>query len=185
MSKVKSVYRSERVLSELFNAGGEIIFHTTLVPTVKIFAAIFALGSSFNKAECKRTLKRLEKNDLIKIEQKGEKTKISLRKKGREKAVQLSLESLEIKKPKKWDRKWRVVIFDIPNKHEQARKILRSTLRNLGFLMIQKSVYIHPFNCKEEIEYIRSEFQVDQYVKLLIVDDLEDAAAFRNNFGLK
>ncbi|MDP1722064.1 MAG: PaaX family transcriptional regulator C-terminal domain-containing protein [Candidatus Gottesmanbacteria bacterium] len=47
-----------------------------------------------------------------------------------------------IKKP--WDRKWRVVIFDIAEVQRTTRNALRDKLRELGFGMLQESVWITP-----------------------------------------
>jgi DNA-binding transcriptional regulator PaaX len=47
-----------------------------------------------------------------------------------------------IKKP--WDGKWRLVIFDIPEKERRIRSLIRSKLRELGLAPIQRSVWISP-----------------------------------------
>lgn len=47
---------------------------------------------------------------------------------------------------RKWDGKWRVVIFDIEEVNRNARDGLRKKLKELGFGMIQKSVFISPHN---------------------------------------
>ncbi|MBL7159881.1 CRISPR-associated endonuclease Cas2 [Candidatus Microgenomates bacterium] len=46
------------------------------------------------------------------------------------------------KKP--WGGKWLMVIFDIPEKNSSARKALREKLKELGFGMLQRSVWISP-----------------------------------------
>ena len=45
---------------------------------------------------------------------------------------------------KKWDGKWRMVIFDVPGRKNWKRDRLREKLKQLGFGMWQKSVYITP-----------------------------------------
>src|SRR3989344_4076427 len=48
-------------------------------------------------------------------------------------------------KSKKWDGKWRIIIFDIPQELHRERNILRRRLRSMGFYMLQKSVFIFPY----------------------------------------
>jgi len=92
--------------------------------------------------------------------------KITLTKEGKKKALQYRLEDLSIPKPRLWDRKWRLVIFDIPESKRRARDALREALNRLGFLQLQKSVWVHPFPCENEIDFIAQVFDVDQYLFL-------------------
>lgn len=58
---------------------------------------------------------------------------------------------------RKWDRKWRVVIFDIEEVNRGARDGLRKKLKELGFGMIQKSVFISPHNVIQDmLEFIEN-----------------------------
>ena len=68
-------------------------------------------------------------------------TRIVLTKEGQKKALKFKIDEIEIKVPAKWDGKWRIVIFDIPEKFKKAREALRRKLKDLGFLELQKSVF--------------------------------------------
>lgn len=58
---------------------------------------------------------------------------------------------------KKWDGKWRVVVFDIPEKERRLRAYLRQKLLELGFGMMQESVWISPLDVAEDLkEYLES-----------------------------
>lgn len=60
-------------------------------------------------------------------------------------------------KNKKWDGRWRVVIFDIPEKIRWVRNSFRQKLNELGFGMVQKSVWISPHPFEDDIrEFIKS-----------------------------
>ncbi|PIS21435.1 hypothetical protein COT51_02810 [candidate division WWE3 bacterium CG08_land_8_20_14_0_20_41_15] len=52
---------------------------------------------------------------------------------------------------RKWDKKWRILIFDIPEKSRTARNILRHKLSSLGFGLLQKSVWISPYDVVREV----------------------------------
>lgn len=45
---------------------------------------------------------------------------------------------------RKWDRLWRIVVFDIPQKKALLRDTLRKKLKNLGFGMLQESIWVSP-----------------------------------------
>ncbi|MEK7611027.1 MAG: hypothetical protein AAB486_01470 [Patescibacteria group bacterium] len=52
----------------------------------------------------------------------------------------------------KWDRYWRVVIYDIPEKQSSVRDHLRAELKRLGFKFMQKSVWLTPLPVEAELE---------------------------------
>lgn len=55
-----------------------------------------------------------------------------------------------------WDRRWRLVVFDIPERQKVRRELLRAKLRSLGFGMWQKSVYVSPHDVMREMnEYLQ------------------------------
>ena len=82
------------------------------------------------------------------------------------------LETLAIQNPTKWDGKWRVVVFDIPEKYRRARKAIHKKLVDMGFYPMQKSVLAHPFPCEHEIEFIKDFFNIKPYVDILPVSEM-------------
>lgn len=113
--------------------------------------------------------KRLLRKKCINIETKENQIYISLTEKGRKMAGWLQIDALKIKKPKKWDGKWRIVIFDISSLKKLYREAFRGKLKQLGFCQLQKSVWVHPFNCCDEIELLRDFFGLSQKEMRLIV----------------
>ncbi len=47
---------------------------------------------------------------------------------------------------KKWDGKWRLAVFDIKEKSRTLRNRFRKKLKELGFGMLQESVFISPYD---------------------------------------
>ncbi len=80
---------------------------------------------------------------------------------------------LEINPEKvKWDGKWRVVVFDIPEKNRRVRQALRMGLRMLEFKLLQKSVWVSKVDCTKELrKYIR-ELSLSDYVLVFETKDL-------------
>jgi len=95
-------------------------------------------------------------------------------KKGKEKIKKFIVDEMILEKPKKWDGKWRLIIFDIPEWNRKARAALREKLQEMGFYQCQKSVWIHPFPCMEEIEFLKSFFNIKPFVKLFLVEEMTD-----------
>ena len=70
-------------------------------------------------------------------------TTLVLKENGKQKALQFNINELKIKTPIKWDRKWRLVIFDIPEKLKKLRDSLRMHFQEVGLIELQKSVFVH------------------------------------------
>ncbi|MBI2054120.1 MAG: hypothetical protein HYT36_02205, partial [Candidatus Staskawiczbacteria bacterium] len=88
-----------------------------------------------NEQKIIRSLRRLKDNHIVIIKEKSDgKFVIELTEKGRKKVEEIQLENMEIKKPKVWDGKWRIIAFDIPEKQKKrARDALRKKLQKLKF----------------------------------------------------
>lgn len=119
------------------------------------------------------TFKRLQSQGAIAIRQENHQIYISLTAKGRRMAGWLQIDALKVNKPKKWDGKWRILIFDIPQLKRTHREALRGKLKELGFCSLQKSVWIHPFNCQDEIGLLRDFFELkEEEMRLIIAHDI-------------
>ena len=80
---------------------------------------------------------------------------------------------------KEWDGKWRLVIFDIPEEIRKGRDALREKLRKLGFYELQKSVFVFPHECKDEVDFVIEFFGLREYVRYGVLESID------NNFHLK
>lgn len=127
----------------------------------------------------------LRKQGLIEINNDGKQIYISLTEKGRKKAGYMQVDVLEIKKPKIWDRRWRVVIFDILELKRVHREAFRGKLKELGFHQLQKSVWVHPFDCRAEVELLRDFFGLNEKeLRLIVADDIGNDAEIKRKFML-
>lgn len=72
----------------------------------------------------------------------------------------------------KWDKKWRVVIFDVPQEMHSKRNRLRLKLKALGFYMIQKSVFVFPYPCEKELSQYCGQMKIGDYINILIADSI-------------
>ncbi len=84
--------------------------------------------------------------------------------KARKRYAESSVKKIVQSPQEKWDKKWRVIIYDIPIHKDDARRALQSSLRKYGCRPLQKSAYITPFPCAEDIERLAVYYKVEQYV---------------------
>jgi len=92
-------------------------------------------------------------------------------------------ENLNNKKRKKWDGKWRVLIFDIPEQKKNVREQIRSTLIHIGFMRLQDSVWIYPFDCEDLIILLKADLKIGKDILYMIVEALEYDKPVRSYFG--
>jgi CRISPR/Cas system-associated endoribonuclease Cas2 len=85
---------------------------------------------------------------------------------------------------KKWDRKWRVLIFDIPEKHRFARDQIRIALLNIGFVRLQNSVWVYPYNCEDLVSLLKADLELGKDLLYMIVDTIEEDGTLRKHFKL-
>lgn len=115
----------------------------------------------------------LKRTGLITMKQEGDKTVIKLTKNGREKVLKFKLEDMRINRPKRWDKKWRLVIFDIPEKYKKNRDALTSKLKELGFVQLQRSVWVCPYECEDEIDFVKEMYELRSFVRIVTAEKLD------------
>ena len=138
----------------------------------------------FNPSYLKRTITRMRKEKLVKIVKRNGEDVVELTKNGRRRIIKYSLENLSIDKPKRWDGRWRLVMYDVPNRRKQMRDVFRQTLKGLGFYQLQESVWLFPYPCEEQVSFLREFYGVGNEALYAIATQLEDDMPYRTYFGL-
>ncbi|MFY9492898.1 MAG: CRISPR-associated endonuclease Cas2 [Minisyncoccia bacterium] len=138
-----------------------------------------------NENSLKRAIKTLYQSRLIETKEhpNGSMT-VVLSENGKRKALSYNMDTMTVKKPSTWDGRWRMVMFDIPDKRKKEREVLRSLLKQLGFVQYQESAFIIPYKCKNEIDYVVEFYNLRPHVRLLEVNSFDDDLAFKKHFGL-
>ena len=117
------------------------------------------------------------------MQREGHEVKIRLTEKGRKEAGKYQVDDLYIAKPKKWDGKWRGIIFDIPTTSNMIRDVFRKKLKEFGFYQLQKSIWVHPFKCEKEITLLRKFLgATSKQIQVLEVSRMEDDKRLRDIF---
>ena len=152
------------------------------------FQIIKAIGKEWEEIDrrsLRRAIKSLYESKLISEKQNPDGTiTIILSSNGKNKALAYDLENIKIKEPNKWDKKWRVVLFDIPDKLKKAREIFRIHLKNLDFFKLQESVFVHPYDCQDEIDYIVEFYNLRKFVRFIVADSVDNELHLKKHFNL-
>ena len=133
----------------------------------------FKIGGSYKLGTYYSAIRRLEKQGYvekwrgnrekkfhIRLTEKGEKFIEKHRKKGEAFSRQ-------------WDKRWRIVIFDIPEDRRIARDRFRRYLKVLGFGNVQRSIWISPFDFTEAIREYLEKLNLTEYVFQIRAEDFE------------
>src|SRR3990167_5471187 len=131
--KVRRTRINSAVIGTLAISGGLAV--AVLAPNV-----LGALGKANllpqRRQAVKRSLTKLIEHGYIVFEH----GRVRLTPKGEVYAALIGKGKLVPKKPRRWDGKWRVLIFDIPERRRGTRAQIRRTLLQLGFTRLQDSV---------------------------------------------
>jgi len=142
------------------------------------------LWRRYSTGYLKQSLKRLETLGLVETATVGTKKVLRISRDGKEKLLSFLMEHIHPKMKNKWDKKWRIILYDIDFKKRNEQQAIRRALKNLGFRQMQKSVYISPFPCDDEVGVIRSFFGLGNDIKYMVVDKISDDTSIRQMFGL-
>jgi len=132
-------------------------------------------GQSINRARDRL----IQKGCLVR-----EQGKLRITRKGEAALRLMELAGYGYRRPARWDGKWRILIFDIPEYRKGLREKIRRTLIAVGFSRLQDSVWVYPFDCEDLIALLKADFRVGKDILYLIVDQLEGDIALKKEFEL-
>ena len=140
-------------------------------------------SSKLTDRQVSRAIYDLKKRKIIEFKEEGDKVILILTERGRKRKLKFDLKGIRVKKMTPWDNKWRMLMFDIPEDDKSAREVFREKLKSMGFFQFQKSVWIYPYPCEDEIDFLAEYFHVPQYIQLLTVS-IENDSPIRAHFRL-
>lgn len=85
---------------------------------------------------------------------------------------------LEIEKAltkKDWDGKWRIVVFDVPEKNRKIRDVLRRRLKEWGFIPWQKSIWVSKKDIAKAMREFVKELRIEDWVLVFVSQDVGSA----------
>lgn len=140
----------------------------------------------WNRRRVQAALKRLAERRYVRFEEQGKNTYIVITEFGKRRLRQFDFETLALpERPRRWDGKWRMVVFDIPEKRKRARMALSAKLVHVGMLALQRSVYVYPHPCEDEVDFLCQFLDVDRHTHVIEAASLGTAEGkARRRFGL-
>ncbi len=116
----------------------------------------------------------LKKRGLVEfVRENNNEVTVKITDRGKKYLRTFDIDNMALHKPERWDGRWRVLIFDVPEKHKKAREALRRKLKDLDFVRLQDSVWVTPYPCEDEIRFLREIFNVPFNVDVFTTDDLK------------
>ncbi|MEK7150237.1 MAG: CRISPR-associated endonuclease Cas2 [Patescibacteria group bacterium] len=178
--KKKKRHDIQKAILDTIKAAGLLSVVLIAPGTLKCLKHLGLDSKERQKEIIKRSRNRLVKRGLL-VYQDGF---LRLTPKG-----EMELKSLEMKdwknaRPKKWDGRWRVLIFDIPEKRKSLREKVRNTLLSIGFMRLQDSVWLYPYDCEDFINLLKADFKIGKDLLYLIVESIENDKSFRKEFDI-
>lgn len=140
------------------------------------------IGTSRLDKRMSQAFSRLIEKGLV---AKGSNRRFTLTSRGERLAQALSETEGLIKKPLRWDGKWRIVIFDVWERRRAVRDRLRTILQRNGFVKVQNSVWAHPYDCEELFLLLRANLSLGRGILYIVAEEIEHDEWLRRHFHLR
>ena len=151
----------------------------------KIIKSIPKAWKSINKYYLRRLVDDFYQNRLVSyFELPNGEIEIKITEAGKQRALLFDVDNMGIVRPLRWDKRWRLVFFDIPEKQRQKRDDFRSKLKEIGFIELQHSAWIFPYPCQKEIDFLMEFFEIRNYVRFAETINLTNEADLKLKFKL-
>lgn len=141
---------------------------------------------NLDKRQKERELRRIayymKRSGLVKYSSDEYDHGMQLTDKGLNRLKKQAFADLAIPRPASWDKKWRLIFFDIPEIKKQKRNALNYKLKLLGFQMLQKSIWVHPFPCRAEIETLGEFLNIRRYISYVEISEIDSEKELRIRF---
>ncbi len=183
--KTKRLGRVQKKILLLLFGGLALSCSRSPSKTLQIIRGMHEAWKDIDKQAADRAIQALYESSLVdaKVNTDGTLTLI-LNEEGKKRALTYRYTDIKIPKPAMWDKKWRLIIFDVPEWEREARDAFRDHLDYMGFFCIQKSAWVYPYNCKDEIDFIVECLDVRKYVRFITADYFDNEEHLRRFFRL-
>ena len=143
------------------------------------------IWKAIDRAVLYRIMREFYRDRLVDVRYgRGEEMTMVLTERGRKRALRYKISELSIPTPLRWDKKWRIIIFDIPEKRKGAREVFRQKIAELGFVQFQKSAGLFPYPCRDILGFITEVFELRPFVQYIEASYVSNDAKMRLYFKL-
>ncbi len=110
---------------------------------------------------------------------------LQLTEKAQKRLKRIELDDIIITARQHWDKRWRIILYDIPEQKRKARRVISCELRRIGCFQLQESAWISPFPCRQEVSTIAAHVEVSQYLSYFEAINLDNEPAMLRRFKEK
>ncbi len=180
--QIRATKIQKAVLATIAIAG--VISVAAIAPNVLQVLKLFGADKKSKKYKDSiyNSRRRLIENSLVEYTKNG---LLTLTPQGIKTLSRFERHEFKIEKPKKWDKKWRILIFDIQERKRKVRDQIRITLNQIGFVKLQNSVWVYPYDCEDLITLLKADFSIGREVLYIIADKIENEKPLLSHFRLK
>lgn len=173
---------TEVVLSTLLVVG--ILTTAVLAPNAVQLFKYFGPKNARERWKIKRSMGNIERKGFIKRVSSKEGDRFSLTPTGKRRAQQYQLRDLKIAPQRKWDGLWRIIMFDVPEEKRPIRKAISRTIKRIGCVQYQKSVFITPYPCEQEVDFLGEALDARKYICVIVAQKIEHETRAKKFFCL-
>ncbi len=132
----------------------------------------------------RKTLKGLQRRGMVKIFERNGDIRMYLTAKGEQELLKYKLQEKLLAR-RRWDKQWRIIIFDIEEKRRYARNRIRSSMQSFGFAKLQDSVWVYPYECEEAVTLLKAQYKMGKELVYIVAGDIENDQWLRKKFRLE
>lgn len=175
--------RYYRVLEEISAGDLFVGFLSSAASTRLLYKTAHARAKA--RYENKQVLMRLEQCGYIKKKSRNGIESFVATKQGALSLQNIAMHTHKILlHPERWDGTWRVISYDFPEKERSKRNSLRYMLEKVGFLQIQKSMWVFPYETPQLTELLSRDTIMNSYTLSMHITHISNDFAYRKHFGV-
>jgi len=122
-----------------------------------------------NDQAVRAAISRMSKQGWVHAEKKGNKSYYSLTERGVKRIEEAAKRIFKLR-PEKWDGKWRMLVYTIPEEKRNLRDELRKELVWSGFGTVSNSCWISPNNLEKQLYDLIEKYDIGPYVDFFIAE---------------
>jgi len=165
-------------------AVGGVVVAVVALPGLAQVLTLFKPSNAQERQRIKQSVYGLKKQKLIHIYNKNGKEIVEITEKGKKRILQYDFEDMKVDKSRRWDGFWRIIIFDIPEKKKRVRNLINFKLKDMDFYPLQKSTFVLPYECKNEIDFMKEYLGVGKNIVYIKSKEISDDERLKKYFNL-
>lgn len=187
MSNIKNKITKGEIVKWILTGIGLTGLAVVAMAAPNIFQAFprsYRRDRDYSRKSLDQAVRRSLKRGLIKFTSGSKGWRIELTETGQREFRLFEMKEKMIKQPKKWNGTWHLLIFDIEEKRKVTRELVRRALERIGFYRLQDSVWVHPYECEEVLELLRTKYKVRHDALYICAKKIAKDEWLRKHFGL-